>query len=591
MSVATREPRRNIAGLRLSIALVVSAVVVAVVVVWRWEPGANPTNSERSASEPTTVQTARSAEATLAEIAEISDDFSRNAAMYRLADGATREQVEEWLAEVEALPPSPHRYDLARVLYIRFAVIDPEAALDHAFQGATKPAWLEAIFRTWAQLDPDAAVARASILRDSAKAAASRALLQLGMPMEELRSIVARLDATEDHDSYYRQVERIAGLVPPTPTMRLLAEIEASKLGRRNGESHAEAWNRAVTVEGDLVRQILAERIALDWAAENPIDAMAEVKVWASDDRYVTVFADGSGFSTGLTRNRILSRIMGRWSGDEPVAAFTWLLSQETPDIRSHVGTVVSALTQHAPEAAIARLADVPRSQRSRAAGAIIGILAERNIDQAVDFFASLDIESKAANTATLGRHLAANGSAEQALDWAMSVDERIRTDAVTNLIWRTYYNDSPVAAIRLIESIDDSAMRAAAAHEVVWGEVRRDAQEALAWAQDFTPETERPELVTSVFAAWSGRDAEAACGTLFDMRGGPLRDRAAAAMMSNVVGHDIRLAERLFSRIETSDHQAEAARTLHRYFSETDPNGGKAQHYRKYFQSEEGGA
>ena len=74
-------------------------------------------------------------------------------------------------------------------------------------------------------------------------------------------------------------------------------------------------------------------------------------------------------------------------------------------------------------------------------------------------------------------------------------------------------------------------------------------------------------------------------------MRGGPLRDRAAEAMMSNVVGHDIHLAERLFSRIETSDRQAEAARTLHRHFSETDPNLRKAQHYSKYFQAEEGGA
>ena len=34
------------------------------------------------------AQTARSVKVALAEIAEINDDFSRNAAMYRLADGA-----------------------------------------------------------------------------------------------------------------------------------------------------------------------------------------------------------------------------------------------------------------------------------------------------------------------------------------------------------------------------------------------------------------------------------------------------------------------------------------------------------------------
>ena len=133
----------------------------------------------------------------LAEIAEITDDFSRNAAMYRLAEGATREQIEDWLAEVETLPSSPYRYDVARVLYIRFAVLAPEAALEHAQAGSTKPAWLEAVFRTWAQLDPEAAIVRAASLGSSAKPAASRALLQLGLTVGELRLVSERLDEPE----------------------------------------------------------------------------------------------------------------------------------------------------------------------------------------------------------------------------------------------------------------------------------------------------------------------------------------------------------------------------------------------------------
>ena len=530
------------------------------------------------------MQTAPSAPATLAEIAEISDDFSRNAAMYSLAEGATREQVEDWLAEVEALPPSPHRYDLARVLYIRFAAIDPEAALDHAFQGATKPVWLEAIFRTWAQLDPDAATSRAAELDSSAKAAASRTLLQLGLHLVELHSMVERLDATVDHD-WYREIERMIGVAPPTPAMRLLAATQASKLGRREDESHADAWYRAIGVDDDLVRQTLAERIALDWASDSPIDAMAAVEAWPNDDIYVSV--GNSSFSTRSIRNRIRSRIVWKWADEEPLEAFAWLMAQDAPDIRSHIGAVMNRLTEHAPDEAIARLGDVPPSQRPIAAGTVLRVLVGRDLDYAMSFFASLEITSKTNNTHALRRALVANRSAEQALDWAMSVDERIRTDEVAAVIGDLHKQDH-TEALRLLESLDDPNLRIAAADEVVRDEARRDAQEALAWARDFKPEASRSKLIVKVFDTWAARDPAAACRELFDMRGGSVRDQAAATMMPDVVGHDARLAERLFDGIESRDQQARAAQPLYRHFDLIEPDRRKAERYGSYLPEDE---
>ncbi|MDE0193202.1 MAG: hypothetical protein OXQ90_17755 [Gammaproteobacteria bacterium] len=565
------------------LALIAGAlVVVAGVVGWWWGPsesGISPPGSERSAVEPLAGQTALSAEDTLAEIAEIADDFSRNAAMYRLATGATRQQVEAWLDEVETVPPSPHRYDLARVLYIRFTTLDPEAALEHAFLGATKPAWLEAIFRTWAQVDPDAAIARAAKLDSSAKTAAARTLLQLGLPLDELRSMAERLDAALDHDQY-RQIERIIGVVPPTPSMRLLAAARASKLGRRDDESHADAWYRATAVEDGLVRQILAERIALDWASDNPVDAMAAAKAWTNNDLFVAM---GSyGFSTELIRHRIRSHIVWKWADDEPLEAFAWLMAQETPDIRSHVGAVMSRLTQHAPEEAIARLGDVPASQRPSAAYAVLGVLAAQDIDQAMGFFASLDISWKVNRTHVLRRALVANRSAKQALDWAVSVDQRIRADEVAAVI-RDVHRKDHTEALRLLGSLDEPSLRIAAADEVVRAEARRDAQETLAWARNFEPEAGRSNLIVKVFDTWAARDPAAACRELFDMRAGPVRDQAAATMMPDVVSRNAPLAERLFDAIESPDQQARAAQPLHRHFSDIEPDRRKAERYGKY--------
>ena len=170
MPVADRQSRRAVSGVRLAL-LVAALVAAAIAVVWMAGPWATETPStdpERPPPEPTAVGSVPSAAATLAGIAAIREDFIRNAALYRLVDGATREQVEAWLAELETLPSTPHRYDIARVLYIRFAVLDPEAAVDHALLGATKPVWLEAIFRTWGEFDHAAALMRASNLHPSA---------------------------------------------------------------------------------------------------------------------------------------------------------------------------------------------------------------------------------------------------------------------------------------------------------------------------------------------------------------------------------------------------------------------------------------
>ena len=185
MTVSDRKSWRDTAPVRPLLALLgVGLVLVAsLLVIWRvdpWGKGAFVIDP-RSPAASEAVQALSPADATLAEIAAIRDDFARNAALYRLGKDATKVQLVNWLAALETLPKSPHRYDVARVLYIRFAVLDPEAALDNALQGATKPAWLEAIFRIWVQIDTDAAIARATTLHASAKAAASRALLQLGL--------------------------------------------------------------------------------------------------------------------------------------------------------------------------------------------------------------------------------------------------------------------------------------------------------------------------------------------------------------------------------------------------------------------------
>ncbi|MDE0421170.1 MAG: hypothetical protein OXK76_09860 [Gammaproteobacteria bacterium] len=564
-------------------------LVMGLVVISRVDPMTDDSTMDSTLSGRSETITPTSAGPSLAEAAGIRDDFARNAALYRLAHGATREQVEGWLAEVETLPGTPHAYDVARVLYIRFTVLDPQAALDHALRGATKPVWLAAIFRTWAQLDPDAAVARAAILHPSAKSPAMRVLLQRELPPADLRSVAARLDETVDHH-WYRNLEAFHGVAPPTPAERALAEIEARRLARRNGESHADAWTRAIGIEDDAVRQILAEQTAIDWSAEDPRAALAALESVPLDDMVATGRPPSGGVSIAPLRMRIGESIIGKWARADPRAALAWIL-ESTGDARGwYIQRPMIELARQAPEQAIASLAAIPEELRRSATGAVLRTFAYRDLDHALELFAQLEVGEKASQTHTLRRLLIERRSAHDALGWAMSVDHRIRGREVSAVI-RDVHRDDRVEGLRLLESIGDPAMRTTAALELVWREVRHDAQGAYRWARNFKPEDGRSRLVVKVFRVWASHDASAASRALLEHRGGPLRDEATVSVMSDVIGHDIHLAERLFEAIEAPGQQAEAADLLYRHFTENAPNRRKAERYRKYLAEDDADA
>ena len=129
----------------------------------------------------------------LVAIAGIENGFDRNGALYAVIADADRERIERWLAELGALPETPYRDDISRVLYVRFASLDPAEAVDHALQTRASPAGVSAVFRAWAHVDLEAAVVRAVELPTGVRPDAVRALLQLDLPVQELESIAERL--------------------------------------------------------------------------------------------------------------------------------------------------------------------------------------------------------------------------------------------------------------------------------------------------------------------------------------------------------------------------------------------------------------
>ena len=116
-------------GIKTPVLAVVGVTVVLFAVVAAWffaDRRGDPAYREPdSVSASSVVAGVRASPTTLPGIATIPDDFERNALLYEFIADADRNLIEQHLATMVDLPANPHRGDVVRVLYVRYAALDP----------------------------------------------------------------------------------------------------------------------------------------------------------------------------------------------------------------------------------------------------------------------------------------------------------------------------------------------------------------------------------------------------------------------------------------------------------------------------------
>ncbi|MDE0193201.1 MAG: hypothetical protein OXQ90_17750 [Gammaproteobacteria bacterium] len=480
---------------------------------------------------------------TLAGVASVADGFDRNAALYQFLAKADRGRIERLLAEVVGLPATPHRDDVARVLYIRFASVDPAAAADHAVRMLANAEAVSAVFRAWAHVDLDSAVARAAELPTGPRFDAAGAILQLDLPAARLGSIAESLGAR-------------------------LADVEISKPAiPARGEAHRAALARLSAIDDRDSRWEETVLLASDWATADPAGALAAIIGW-----------DGEA---GV-RESMLSQVMDRWSKADPRAATDWLLAHDTGELLDSVFPAFLNLARTDPDQAEALLDALPEEQARRQAriGVVTALLDRGDLDRALTAFAELDLRDQPVVMGDLGAGLV-RADPERALEWLMGLDETVRRDSF-DWFFMDMYRVDPSVTKRLIQGMADPEMRIDAATAVAHWEMG-DPGEALAWAESLGTEEQYAPVVAYMFQEWFRRDAPRATRALMEYRSGLARDRALRTLVAvRLAAHDTVAAERFFDAIESPNERRSAAGRMLRYYTETDPIGRKAAVFRE---------
>ena len=476
---------------------------------------------------------------TLASAVTIQDDFERNAALYRLAANADEAQLRRLFAELEQQPPTPHRYDIARVLYIRFVAVDPAAAARHALHRAGKPSWIGAVFRAWAHVDLEAAVDHAAGLNGEAMRVAAAAILELDLEAQQRAFVVEQLqaEAVAQHAAAWR--ERTAAT-----------------------DDMAAAWNRALQA-GDNVREQL-EAIATAWAAVEPRQAMA--------------MAAKLGDSL---RDYIRLVIIDEWDSDDPNGPIEWLVNA-APEVRNrYLIDAMAHLAESNIDVALAKIDELPHTMREAALQGVFQSMTANQPQRAFEHFRSLDFAEQMSVLMHVAGHAPAHADS---VAWVGTIHPKLRNTALDIVLNQMHLVDRALA-LDVTEDIPDPQLKAQWVRSLIPREVRRDPNEAWRWATSLPSELQESSgAIGTAFVAWYWIDRESAARNLLALRKSLVRDQTLLATIQDFTekpaNYDHSLIDRFLSAVSDADVKREAASALRDHFTTTDPNPVLAERY-----------
>lgn len=472
----------------------------------------------------------------LADIAALADDFERNRALYELVAGTGRAQIEDLLDQTLDLPPSLHRRDIARVLYVRFASIDPGAALEHLLASHPQPrSSLTAIFRVWAHADLDEAVRRAATLDEPDKDAVAPTFFDMDMPAWQRQDIAEQLEAT-------------------TALAQVLAREELAS------GTPEQAWGNALASPAGPQRQRQLSIAIRAWAEKDPEAALRAASELSGDS---SLYLSAS--------------VLTEWVKADRPAALNWL-SRQDPSRRTQVLTMTMArgLAELGLTEALEALEEVPGWARQDAQQAILRRWMEVDPDAAVAWIGSLPLADQQALSYAVA-HEFANRDPRGAFNWAMSADPKIRDRLLSSVFISM---DDATVAEQLFRSIDDPELRVDLAHALFLGHGDGDPVEALRWAATFQGDVQ-DKLRSYIFTNWAKADPDAAVREVLRQRDPVARDRVATQVISGLLDtFNVAAAERLFQAIDSVEARGQAARQFYFYFERTDADPDKAVYY-----------
>lgn len=437
------------------------------------EADAAPVDTERLFP-PSQRNLSRAERPTLADVNALTSDFEQTLGLYELMRDMGPTDLLALLDEASIFTGAD--YVAATSIVIgRLAELDPEIALDRALNPPTlaQPAWIHAIFASWARLDADAAG-------------------------DALDSLPVGLLAIAN-----RGISRSTGTVPtPVANIGIFASGAIanfpSGIGTNAPISLAadvdlpSAWAEAMNIDNRQQRMQALAHIAMQWSLNDPQSALQ-----ASN----SMPADGM-------RQAIQQQIVTRWAQSEPRAAFEWL--RNAPNTRQSarmMQAAVQVLAQTNFAEAQLLVGSLDEARRDQAQVGLLGQWAQQDIEGLKSWLASQTsqrLRHEAIQQVTMHLVTQEPQAAQAWLAELADAEAAMGTAIAVVMLANTDIN----RAAEFIDAIDQPEARANAAQSLIQQWSRFSPNDAASWIENQAGD-QRPSLYRSLTQAWGSNAPE----------------------------------------------------------------------------------
>ena len=555
----------------------VLAVGIAIGVVAGWtaalatrDAGADAVSVASRESTPAVSKTAAStspAQATSVDIRRLANDLDEPlpAPNGGAADVAALERL---LDESNGLPAA-ERQRIQFAAYLRYAALDPPAAVDRLLAaGDANDVLLAVAFAAWAMQDADAAQRRVESLDLMQRDWASAAVWSVSSAHEDPRRAWQQALASKPGRARSEALQFIAHQWADAAPVDALAAINALP------ESQDKTVMR-LTVLFEWADE--DPDAAYQWARQQPVlDLVPTLLMLMADDSPLKAIE--LAMTDAKDRDMAVTQVIGAWAEDDPRAAFEWILSNQSSlqDV-ALAAKPLRRIAETAPRQALALAERLDKTGRRLATSAILEQWAANDAPAAADWLDSSRGESDGKRVATIATAYAQQRG-EEAFDWVLAQAPEHRGDAMAK-VTRELAKGSAQRTLDLVRRIDDPQLYAAAVGSIVSAWASEDPQAARRWIAANADDGERNALYARLYTGWALVDQAEAAANALRHGNRSERDAALAATATSVARQNPDLAERLYAEIQGDKQRRQAARYLAFWWRETDPE--RAERYR----------
>ena len=541
----------------LAIAVLLGGAIAALT-LWRAQPSADPTSSERKSpsvandqQQPyTTVRLASApppatkahdqAARTLADLLDLPSQFEQTARLHALVLESDPEALEALIDEAALLASSTDRAGALQILLLRYIELKPEQAIARAKQLSNlgDQQLVISLYLSWLRHDQPGA------------------LRYLSAQPKRLRTQVTgllRVMNRRYNDEFKEAYQALRGL-------NTNQSSDADRLEQQASEDPAGAWSAALAQSNLRERQQAMQKVLRVWARNDPQAALTALETLPS-----------------FQRIRLQSSAVGRWLRQDADAAINWIAAQAPGPGTAQLYTMaVNHIAQTDIPRALQMATTLPAAQGQRLIDQTLTRLASENPERVIAELnsAGIDLENSEAYAQILSQ--ASLYSIEESMQRASQLEPQ-RRQSVEQQLYRLWSEEDPAAAAQHLVNTADPSRRQRSIRQVLRPWANEDPAAAASWIAS-APEAQRDQMQQILVQTVSQVDPDAALLYLADIQSPQVHDQAAAAVMTQFI-MDPPAADAILQSMRTSTGREQGKALMYQVLKQV--NSPDAQRYK----------